>query len=224
MTAVDAPRTPSVRPATSAARFPAARRRPWTRLGTAGVGAHVFYELLAGVGMPFTSRLGPRGAAGFWAGSTVAAYSQAGRQPASRDPAFAVLNGLYLSAVIAHFLAWPRTTRKGLPWLTECEGLTGPVITPYNVILHVSGVAAVAGLVENRGGRVWGALVPLALVPVLLREQHREFGRLLVQARVQPGWWNRRLRSRGTRPERVPAEPWAGTCSSLSPGRPRPAS
>lgn len=176
-------------------------------MATVAAGAHIFYELLAGVGMPFASRMGPRGAGALWATSTVAAYHQAGRQPASRDAVFSVLNGLYLSAVIAHFLAWPRTKKMGLPWLTECEGLTGPVIAPYNVILDVSGVAAVAGLVENRGGRVWGALVPLALVPVLLREQHREFGRLLVQARVQPGWWNRRLRSWGTRPERVPAEP-----------------
>jgi hypothetical protein len=174
-------------------------RRPWTRLGTVGAGAHVFYELLAGVAMPFASRLGIRTAAAFWASSTVAAYHHAGRQPGSRDPAFAVLNGAYLSAVIAHFLGWPRTTKTGLPWLTECEGLAGPVIAPYNAILHVSAVAALGGLVENRRGGVWGVVVPVVAVPWLLREQRREFGRLLVQAQERPGWWNRRLRSRETR-------------------------
>jgi hypothetical protein len=163
-----------------------------------GAGAHVVYELLAGVAMPFASRVGPTAAAAFWAGSSVAAYHHAGRQPSSRDPAFAVLNGAYLSAVIAHFLAWPRTTKAGLPWLTECEGLSGPVIAPYNVILHLSAVAAVGGLVENRRG-AWGLLVPAVTVPWLLGEQRREFDRLVAQSRQRPGWWNRRLRRRGTR-------------------------
>jgi hypothetical protein len=182
----------------SATRSRGAGRRPCTRLGTVGAGAHVFYELLAGVGMPFASRLGIRTAAVFWASSTAAAYHHAGRQPSSRDPVFAVLNGAYLSAVIAHFLGWPGTTRAGLPWLTECEGLAGPVIRPYNAILHVSAVAAIGGLIENRRGGAWGALVPVVAVPWLVREQRREFGRLLVQAPEHPGWWNRRLRSLGT--------------------------
>ncbi|MEX5720765.1 hypothetical protein [Geodermatophilus maliterrae] len=167
-------------------------------MGTVGAAAHVFYELLSGVAMPFASRTGPRAAATFWAGSTMTAYHQAARQPEARDNVFAALNGLYLSAVIAHFLSWPRTTRRGLPWLIECEGLTGPVIAPYNVILHVSAAAAIGGLIENRRGRAWGALVPVVTVPWLLREQRREFGRLLVQAQTHPGWWNRRLRSRVT--------------------------
>ena len=195
----DGPDRRPVAARSSATRSRRGRRRPWTRLGTVGAGAHVFYELLAGVAMPFASRLGPGTAAVFWASSTAAAYHHAGRQPGSRDPAFAVLNGAYLSAVIAHFLAWPRTTKAGLPWLTECEGLTGPVIAPYNAILHVSAVGAIGGLVENRRAGAWGALVPVVVVPWLLREQRREFGRLLVQAREHPGWWNRRLRSRGTR-------------------------
>jgi hypothetical protein len=54
-------------------RSPTARRRPWTRSATAAAGAHVFYELLAGVAMPFTSRWGPGTAATFWAANTVAA-------------------------------------------------------------------------------------------------------------------------------------------------------
>ncbi|HJX43583.1 MAG TPA: hypothetical protein VJ352_07885 [Geodermatophilus sp.] len=60
-----------------------------------------------------------------WAGSTTTAYHHAARQPEAPDDVFAALNSLYLSAVVAHFLAWPRTTKAGLPWLTECEGLSG---------------------------------------------------------------------------------------------------
>jgi hypothetical protein len=170
------------------------QRRPWTRLGTVGASAHVFYELAAGVGMPFASRVGPTSAAAFWGASTVIAVREAGRQPRSRDAAFAALNATLLSAVIAHFASWPRKRVAGLPWLTECEGLSGKVIQPYNVILYTSAVATIGGLAENRHGRVLGVLLPAVLVPWLMSEQHREFSRLLAQARRHPGWWNRRLR------------------------------
>jgi len=170
--------------------------RVWTRLGTAALAAHVFYELAGGVAMPFASRIGPRGAAALWGAAAVVAYREAGRRPPSADPAFATLNGVYLSAVTAHFAGWPRTTRLGLPWLTECEGLSGRAVVPYNLILHVSAVAGLAGLAENRRGRPLGLLVPVALVPWLVREQHREFSRLVEQAHREPGWWNRRLRAR----------------------------
>jgi len=163
-----------------------------------GTAAHVFYELGAGVGMPFASRLGPAPAATVWALSSAAAFREAGRQPPSRDPVFAVLNGMFLSAVIAHFAAWPRTWSAGLPWLTECEGLSGRLMPPYNLLLYVSGVAAVGGLVETgrgRGRRAFAPLlVPAVVVPWLVREQHRDHARLIAQAQRRPGWWNRRLR------------------------------
>jgi hypothetical protein len=83
-----------------------------------------------------------------------------------------------------------------MPWLVECEGLAGPVIVPYNVILYVSGVAAVGGLVENGRGRELGLLVPAALVPLLMVAQRREFARLLGRAKRHPSWTTRRLRLR----------------------------
>lgn len=170
------------------------RPRPWTRLGTLTAGAHVFYELAAGVGMPFASRVGPGSAAMVWGSATVMTFREAGRQPASRDALFAAVNATFLTAVVAHFAGWPHRWRAGLPWLTECEGLAGPVILPYNLVLHVSGVAAVGGLLENRQGRAVAVLLP-ALVPLFVSEQHREHARLRAQAPRRPGWWNRRLRA-----------------------------
>ncbi len=178
-------------------------RRPWTRLGVAGIGAHVFYELATGVGMPMASRVGPVPAALGWSIGTVSAFAEAGRRPSDADRVFSVLNGVFGSAVIAHLTSWPATRTLGLPWLIECEGISGKLVHPYNVILYVSGMAAVGGLVENRQGRALGMLVPLLLVPALRREQRREFSRLRVRAIDRPGWWNRRLRARRT----VLAEP-----------------
>jgi len=182
---------------------PSARRlrRPWTRAASLAVGAHVFYELGAGVAMPLASRLGIAPAAVLYGTATAVSYREAGRRPASADAGFSALNGLYVALVLGHAVSWPRRW-SGAPWLTECEGLRGPVLTPYNVILQLSWVAAIGGIAENRRGRWWAAVVPALVVPVLAREAPREFARLTEQARQRPRWWNRRLqhRERSTTP------------------------
>src|SRR3954453_6591947 len=120
------------------------RRRPWTRLGVLASGGHLAYELVCGVGVPLASRFGVTAATTAYAVSSVAAYRAAGVLPSpAGDRRCAVANGLFASAVITHFTSWPRTTRAGLPWLTECEGIEGRLIGPYNVLLYVSAVAAV---------------------------------------------------------------------------------
>jgi hypothetical protein len=168
-------------------------RRRWTRVGTVAFATHLLYELAAGVGLPLASRIGPLPAATLYAGGSVVAFRQAGRQPHRHDKAFALLNGIYLAAVIAHFAAWPTVTRRGLPWLTECEGLAGRLMPPYNVILYLSGIAALGGLYENRNGAGVTAAFPVAMVPWLMKEQRRELVRLRTSAQQDPAWWNRRL-------------------------------
>jgi hypothetical protein len=156
--------------------------------------AHVFYELAAGVGLPLASWIGPRGAAVLWATSGPVVFRQADRQPATRDTPFALLNGLYLAAVVSHFAGWPSIRRAGVPLLIECEGLSGRLIQPYNVILYASGVAALVALLnENRAGMPWGAFVAATGVPLIVWGQHREFTWLREQAQRCPAWWNRRL-------------------------------
>ncbi|RLP95908.1 hypothetical protein EAD98_11975 [Micromonospora sp. CV4] len=170
--------------------------RPLTRIATAGLAAHVFFELGAGVGMPVASLVGPAPAAGLWALGTGTLWRAAGTRPASSDATFAVANGIGLAAVIAHLRGWPRRrTGLGLPWLRECEGLGPELMRYYNPILYVSGAAALGALLrENRSAPRYLPLLALGLVPLLIVTQHAEHWRLRDIARRRPGWWNRRLR------------------------------
>src|SRR3954447_22116074 len=54
--------------------------RPWTRLASTALAGHVFFELGAGVGMPFASVLGPVPAAACWAAGTLQ-VQRAARSP-----------------------------------------------------------------------------------------------------------------------------------------------
>ncbi|MGW3602023.1 hypothetical protein [Micromonospora sp. NPDC005161] len=176
-----------------------AARRPLTRLATAGLAAHVFFELGAGVGMPAASVLGPVPAAGLWTLGAGTLWRAAGTRPASSDRIFAVGNGVGLAAVIAHLRGWPgRRTRLGVPWLRECEGMGPELMRYYNPILYVSGAAALGALLrENRSAPRYLPLLALGLVPLLIVTQHAEHWRLRAIAGQRPGWWNRRLRALG---------------------------
>jgi hypothetical protein len=169
--------------------------RPFTRLATAGLAGHVFFELAAGVGMPFASLGGPVPAAVGWAAASGALWRVAGRSSPAADRVLAVADGLGMAAVAAHVAGWPRRrNRLGVPELADCEGL-GPELMPlYNPILQVSAIGALGGLLrENRAAPRWLGWTLLGLVPVLVRVQHAEHRRLVARAHSRPGWWNRRL-------------------------------
>ena len=171
-----------------------APRRPWTRLAGAAMAAHVFFELGAGVGLPFASIVGPAPAAVFWAAGTRAVQRAAGSP--GHDRSLAVVNGLSLAAAVAHLAGWPhRRTRTGLPWMIDCEGLGRELMRWYNPIVYTGGMAAAAALAgENRAAPRWLGALPLAAVPALIRVQHAEHERMRRLAVRRPGWWNRRLR------------------------------
>ena len=168
--------------------------RPWTRLGIISFAGHLGYELVAGVAVPLAPHVGVRRAAAAFALSAATAYVPAGRLVSPRgDRTYAVANGFFLAAMVGHYSSWPRVWRAGLPWLTECEGLRGPVICPYNVLLQVSAVAGAAGLWENRSQWRWGVATALAVAPLLRWATPREYAMLQQQAAEHPRWWNRRL-------------------------------
>lgn len=173
-----------------------ARGRPWTRLGTVANAAHGFYELASGVGIPSASLAGPVPATVVWTAASLRALQLAGRRDRLHDFRFGMLNGMFLTAVLTHFIFWPKRWVAGLPYLAECEGLRGNVLAPYNAILYVSVLSGVAGVLENGRAGIRGARIPVLFVPVLIRLQSVEFRRLKAQARREPRWWNRRLQQR----------------------------
>ena len=163
--------------------------RPMTRLSVAGLAAHVFFELAAGVGMPLASVVGPTPAAALWAVSSRGTWRAAATRPASSDPAFALLNAFALAAVLGHLSGWPRRrTRLGLPWLKECEGLGPDLMPAYNSILYFSGGTALIGLLgENRSSSRRLPVLLLSLTPVFVAAQHAEFRHLIQRARTRSG-------------------------------------
>lgn len=173
-----------------------AGRRPLTRLAVASLVGHLAFELVAGVGMPLASIIGPYAAAGVWTLTTGGVWRVARAGQQSDDEVLSAVNGFGVAAVAAHLAGWPtRRTRIGLPWLQECEGLERELMPYYNLILYFSAAAALMATArENRTARTHLPLAMLGLVPALIGYQHWEHQRLLRQAYARPGWWNRRLR------------------------------
>jgi hypothetical protein len=171
--------------------------RPWTRLGVLSIAGNLAYEVVAGVAVPLAPHVGVTAAATGFALPAAAVYRIAGTRAAPRgDRPCAVANGLFLAAVVSHFTSWPRTTRAGLPWLVECEGLEGRLMGPYNAVLYASAVAGVGGVIENRRAWPWAAVTAAVAAPLLRRATPPEYARLLAQAAARPRWWNRRLVAR----------------------------
>jgi hypothetical protein len=175
-----------------------AGRRPLTRLTVASLVGHLAFELVAGVGTPLASILGPYAAAGVWTLATGGVWRVARAGQESDDKVLSAVNGFGVAAVAAHLAGWPtRRTRTGLPWLRECEGLEPELMPYYNSVLYFSAAAAlVATARENRTAPKHLPLAMLGLVPALIGFQHWEHQRLQRQAHARPRWWNRRLRRR----------------------------
>ena len=166
-----------------------------TKVATAGVAAHVFFEFAAGVGMPVRVVPGPgtsRDAVGRLHRRGLAdRRQQAGvggpgvhrdqrRPPGGRS---GPLPGLAAMA-----------NRVRLAWLVDCEDLGPDLMRFYNPILHLSGAAAVGAIsTENRSApKALAPLVVLITVPVLILGQRGEFRRHVHRAQWVPRWWNRR--------------------------------
>ena len=168
-------------------------RRPFSVLAALGTAAHHGYELRSGVGIVFEPFLGRRGAVALWSVALPvwAYWAASGR--AERLVAHA--NGSALAGGIVHFVLWPWEVRRGVPTLTEAEGLTDSELPAYNRVLHLWIAAAALALArETAPGAGPAALAGLATFEPLRRSARHHFGWAREQARREPERWSPALR------------------------------
>ena len=173
-------------------------RRPFSVLSAAGTAAHHGYELAAGVGIVLQPQLGLPGALGLWSVSLPTWGVVAARGSERWDRFVAVLSGVGLAGVATHFVLWPAELRRGIPFLTEAEGLDpGPQLRWYNTVLHGWALASAASLLREvpAGRRRW-ALLGLATMPLAKAGATHHFRWAHEQARTNPAWWNRGLQGK----------------------------
>lgn len=172
-------------------------RRPFTVLTAAGTAAHHGYELGAGVGIVLQPELGLPGALALWGVSLPTWMAVASGGGERWDRLVAALSGASLAGVATHYLLWPTEVRRGIPYLTDAEGLRPGQLRGYNAVLHGWALAAAASVLADvpRARRRW-ALAGLAVIPVLRAGASYHFRWAHEQAEKNPAWWNRALQGR----------------------------
>jgi hypothetical protein len=144
-----------------------AGRRRWTGFTILAVAAHHGIELAAGLGLPGEPLLSRRRAVCGWAAALsahVAAASSAGRR---WNPALAAANGSLQALAAQHYLSWPWRLLRGVPMLTQAEGLPAWWLPAYNAALLTAVAGATVGtLTEIPAGRRRWHLYGLATLPV----------------------------------------------------------
>jgi hypothetical protein len=161
-------------------------KRPFHALATLGTAAHHTFELGAGVGLVLQPELGLPGSLALWATAVKGTPRSEGL--------LAFSSGAALGGVTVHYMLWPWERRRGVPWLTEAEGLNDKQLPYYNALLYAWGASALLALVRDTPpkARKWAAL-GLASTVALRRLAKYHFTWAHEQAKVNPQWWNRGL-------------------------------
>jgi hypothetical protein len=171
-------------------------RRPLTAFTALGAAAHHGFELNAGVGLVFQPWMGLAGSVAYWTANLPFLLWAAARGGDRFDKPLAFANGTALAGAAVHFAIWPWHVRRGLPVLTEAEGLSTAQLPAYNAILWVWAVACALALAREtpKGARRWFAAGLLNGFPLRASAKHH-FAWASEQARSNPAWWNRGLQS-----------------------------
>jgi len=172
-------------------------RRPLHTLTALATVAHHGYELGAGTGLVFQPYLGLGGSAVLWATSLPVWVGIASLGGPRWDRFLAFLAGLSVGGAAVHFSLWPWEARRGLPLLTEAEGLQPGQLPAYNTILWTWAAAGLGAILREtpRGARRWAVAGTLAAVPLRASAAHH-FRWVKEQAATHPAWWNRAVRPR----------------------------
>ncbi len=169
-------------------------KRPFHVIAALGTAAHHGYELNAGVGLVFQPWLGLPGSVAYWATSLPLLAWASARGGARFDKPLAFATGAALAGAGVHFTIWPWRLRRGLPMLTEAEGLAAGQLPAYNAILWAWALASVLALAHETpsGARRWFAVGVLSGLPLRASAKHH-FVWATEQSRSNPAWWNRGL-------------------------------
>jgi hypothetical protein len=166
-------------------------------MAIAGTAAHHAFEVNAGVGLVFQPFLGLGGSIAFWSTNLPALAWAAARGGERFDKPLAFAAGAGLGGMAVHYSLWPWTLRRGVPVLTEAEGLSPEQLPAYNAILWGWGLACVLALLKEtpKSARTWFVLGLLNAIPFRMSAKHH-FAWAAEQARTNPAWWNRGLQNR----------------------------
>jgi hypothetical protein len=168
-------------------------RRPLSALAALGTAAHHGFELRAGVGIVFEPFLGRRLAVALW--SAVLANWLASARTGRHPRLLAHGNGAALGGALVHFVLWPWELRRGIPALTEAEGLTADQLPAYNAVLRcwIAAAALALAFETPRDGRA-AAFSGMLMGEPLRRSARHHFRWAREQARREPGRWSPALR------------------------------
>jgi hypothetical protein len=172
-----------------------AAARPFTAATQLGTAAHHTFELAAGVGLVFQPELGLPGAVALWGAALPFGFVTSLRSKDRLEPLLAWSRGAALAGAAVHFMLWPWRFRP-VPLLDKAEGLNQRQVRYYNVVLYAWGAMAAAALLREtpRRSGPW-ALLGLGSAVLLRQSARYHFRWITEQARVNPRWWNRGLRS-----------------------------
>ena len=165
--------------------------RPFHSAAAALTAVHQGVELALGTGIIGQAQLGFPGAL---AASTVMdagwfALAQR-RRPPERLLAFGT--GVAVGVPLVHFTLWPWKVRRGIPVLTEAEGLPPSAMGLYNAILYAWAAAGLLAVVRETPKRHrWWMAAGLASIAAIRPAAQAHFRWIEAESRRNPKWWNR---------------------------------
>lgn len=107
------------------------------------------------------------------------------------DPVLAFLAGIGIGVPVLHFFLWPWKWR-GVPVLTEAEGLPPRAMPLYNAILYGWAASAILALLfETPKGQRRIALSAIAAVFASRKTVERHFQWMAEESARNRQWWNR---------------------------------
>ena len=160
-------------------------------LAGAATTTHQVLELALGTGIIGQAQAGFPGAL---AASTVmdAGWIVAARRERPPERLLAFGAGVAIMTPILHFTLWPWRVRRGVPVLTEAEGLPASVMPLYNAVLYGWAGAGVLAAVRDTPRRHLGWVLAGVLAVIGIRPvAQRHFAWMEREAQRNPQWWNR---------------------------------